>query len=58
MDTENKITVEKECEKQETADFSIENIISRFPEEKQPLLKDSLSETETALRNYLFSLVM
>ena len=56
MDTEK--TVQQPETKAQEASFCIDAEISRFPEAQHELLRQSLSETETALRNYLFSLVM
>lgn len=56
MDTEK--TVQQPNTQTQEASCFIDAVISRFPEAQHPLLRQSLSETETALRNYLFSLVM
>lgn len=58
MDAENKTVEQQECENQENNRYSIEKVVSRFPESQHALLRQSLTETETVLRNYLFSLIM
>lgn len=58
MDAENKTVEQQECENQESNRYSIEKVVSRFPESQHALLRQSLTETETVLRNYLFSLIM